>query len=211
MSKTVSITATKREELGSANARRIRRAGQIPAVVYGHGQPATAIAVSPADADKATAHSGLIEINCSCGAKKLAIVKEVQRHPINPGILHIDFQEVKMDEMIHSVVPVILEGEAAGTKQGGQLEQVIMELEVKSLPINMPEEIFVNVANLELNQAIHVRDLVMPEGVTATTDESLIVCHVREPKAEAEPEETTEAAAEGADAAAAAAPAEKEK
>ncbi len=60
MSKTVSITATKREELGSANARRIRRAGQVPAVVYGHGQPAVAITVSPVDADKATAHSGLI-------------------------------------------------------------------------------------------------------------------------------------------------------
>ena len=75
MSKTVSITAAKREELGSANARRIRRAGQVPAVVYGHGQPATAITVSPEDADKATAHNGLIEINCSCGAKKLAVVK----------------------------------------------------------------------------------------------------------------------------------------
>ncbi len=210
MSKTVSITAEKRELLGSANARRIRRAGQVPAVVYGHGQPATAITVSPADADKATAHSGLIEINCSCGAKKLAVVKEVQRHPINPGILHIDFQEVKMDEVIHSVVPVILEGEAAGTKQGGQLEQVLMELEVKSLPTNMPEEIIVNVAALELDQAIHVRDLVLPEGVTAATDESLIVCHVRAPKAEVV-EETTEAPAEGAADAAAAAPAEKEK
>lgn len=210
MSKTVSITAAKREELGSANARRIRRAGQVPAVVYGHGQPAIAITLSPADADKATAHSGLIEINGACGdAKKLAVVKEVQRHPINPGILHIDFQEVKMDEMINSVVPIILEGEAAGTKQGGQLEEVLMELEVKSLPTNMPEEIIVNVSALELNEAIHVRDLVMPEGVTAVTDESLIVCHVRAPKAEAV-EETTEAPAEGAEDAAAA-PADKEK
>ncbi|MBQ7651205.1 MAG: 50S ribosomal protein L25, partial [Victivallales bacterium] len=191
------------------NARRIRRAGQVPAVVYGHGQPAIAITVSPEDADKATAHSGLIEINCSCGeAKKLAVVKEVQRHPINPGILHIDFQEVKMDEMINSVVPVILEGEAAGTKQGGQLEEVLMEIEVKSLPTNMPEEIVVNVAELELNQAIHVKDLVLPEGVTAVTDESLIVCHVRAPKAEAV-EETAAAPAEGEDAAAA--PADKEK
>ncbi len=208
MSKTVSITAAKREELGSANARRIRRAGQVPAVVYGHGQPATAITVSPEDADKATAHNGLIEINCSCGAKKLAVVKEVQRHPINPGILHIDFQEVKMDEMIHSVIPVITEGEAVGTKQGGQLEQVIMELEVKSLPTNMPEEIIVNVSELELNQAIHVRDLKLPEGVTAVTDESLIVAHVRAPKAEAV-EETAEAPAEGAEDAAAAPAAEK--
>lgn len=201
MSKTVSINAVKRDELGSANARRIRRAGQIPAVVYGHGQAAAAITVSPEDAAIATAHTGLVEINCSCGAKKLVIVKDVQRHPINPGILHIDFQEVSMDEVITSVVPVIAEGEAAGTKQGGQLEQVMMEIEVKSLPTNMPEEIFVDVSGIELGAAIHVKDLVMPEGVTAVPDGELIVFHVRAIKNEATEEEaaateTTEAEAE---------------
>lgn len=199
MSKTVSITATKREDLGSANARRIRRAGNVPAVVYGHGQEAVAITITPGDADKVAVHSGLVEISCSCGAKKHAVVKEVQRHPINPGILHIDFQEVKMDEQITSIVPVIAEGEAAGTKQGGQLEQVIMELEIKSLPANVPEEIVVDVTALDLNQAIHVKDLVMPEGVVAAVDENLIVFHVRAPKA-TESEETAEAAEPAAEA-----------
>ena len=201
MSKTVSISVTTREELGSSNARRIRRAGQVPAVVYGHGQEASAITLSAADADAVFGHAGLVELNVSDGTKKMTIVKSVQHHPINPGIVHIDFQEVKMDEMIQSLVPVVATGEAAGTKQGGQLEQVMMELHVESLPINMPEEIVVDVTNLGFEEAIHVKDLVMPEGVKAVSEADLIVFHVRAPKHEAE---TEEAPAEGGEAAEAA-------
>ena len=209
MSKAISVSIAKRDELGTANARRIRRAGMIPAVVYGHGQAAQPIVISPAEAAKIVFHNGLVELACNCGETKTAIVKEVQRHPINPGILHIDFQEVAMDEIITSLVPVILEGEAAGTKQGGQLEQVMMEIEVKSLPANMPDEIKVDVSNLELDNAIHVKDLAMPEGVTPAVDAELVVCHVRTVKAEAE--EEAAAPAEGEAAAAEAAPAEEKK
>ena len=198
MSNTISINATKREELGTANARRIRRAGQIPAVVYGHGQEASTITITPEDANKISGHNGLVEINCSCGAKKMVVVKEVQRHPLIAGILHVDFLEVDMDEIITSVVPVVSEGEAAGTRQGGQLEQVLMELEIKSLPANVPDSITVDVSNLELGEAIHVKDLVLPEGVTADVDESLIVFHVRAPKTEAEAEEAAPAEGEAA-------------
>lgn len=199
MNKTVSINSTKRNDLGSANARRIRRAGSVPAVVYGHGSEATALTISAEDAEKATAHSGLIEIVCDCGSKKMTVVKSVQRHPINPGIMHIDFQEVKMDELITSTVRIIGEGEAAGTKQGGQLEQVIMELEVESLPTNMPDVIRVDVSGIGLDEAMHVNELALPEGVTAVTEADLIVFHVRAPKSEAA--ETTEAADASADAA----------
>lgn len=203
MSKSIPVSIAKREELGSANARRIRRSGMIPAVVYGHGQDALPIVISPEEANKIAFHTGLVELNCSCGTKKTAIVKEVQRHPINPGILHIDFQEVAMDEVITAILPVILTGEAAGTKQGGQLEQVMMQIEVKSLPANMPEEIVVDVTAVELDAAIHVKDLVLPEGVTAVAAEDQIVCHVRTVKAEEEAP-----AAEGEEAAA---PAEEKK
>ena len=138
MSKAISVNIAKRDLYGTANSRRLRRAGLIPAVVYGHGNPAQTITITPEEAAKIEYHNGLVELNCDCGEKKTAIVKEIQRHPINPGILHIDFQEVAMDEIITSLVPVVLEGEAAGTKQGGQLEQVMMEIEVKYLPANMP-------------------------------------------------------------------------
>ena len=205
MSKAISVSIAKRELYGTANSRRLRRAGMIPAVVYGHGNPAQAITITPEEAEKIEYHNGLVELNCDCGEKKTAIVKEIQRHPINPGILHIDFQEVAMDEIINSVVPVILEGEPVGTKQGGQLEQVMMEIEVKSLPANMPESIIVDVSGVELDAAIHVKDLVLPEGVTAAVDEELVVCHVRTVKAEEEP------AAEAAEGEAAEAPAAEEK
>ena len=198
MSNTVSINATKREELGTANARRLRRAGQIPAVVYGHGQEASTITITPEDANKISGHNGLVEINCSCGTKKMVVVKEVQRHPLMAGILHVDFLEVAMDEIITSVVPLIAEGEAAGTKQGGQLEQVLMELEIKSLPANVPDSIVVNVSGLELDTALHVKDLVLPEGVTPAVDESLIVFHVRAPKQTAAAEEAAPAEGEAA-------------
>jgi len=201
MSNTISINATKREELGTANARRIRRAGQTPAVVYGHGQEANTITITPEDANKISGHNGLVEINCSCGAKKMVVVKEVQRHPLIAGILHVDFLEVAMDEIITSVVPIVSEGEAAGTRQGGQLEQVLMELEIKSLPANVPDSITVDVSNLELGQALHVKDLALPEGVTAAVDESLIVFHVRAPKQEAAAEEAAPAEGEAAPAA----------
>lgn len=179
MSKIVSISISKREELGSANARRIRRSGMIPAVVYGHGEAALPIVVSPEDAGKVAYYNGLVELNCTCGTKKMAVVKEIQRHPINPGILHIDFQEVAMDEVIISTVPVNLMGEAIGTKQGGQLEQIMKEIDVKSLPANVPAVIDVDITDLGLDAAIHVGELALPEGVEAASDADLVVCLVR--------------------------------
>ena len=210
MSKTVSITATKRDALGSANARRIRRAGFVPAVVYGHGNVAASITVSPADAEKVTAHSGLVEIVCEGGEKKLAVVKDIQRDPLKDFFLHLDFQEVKMDEVITSTVPVIHEGEPIGAKEGGQLEQVMMEIEVKSLPTDMPEHILVDVTALELNHQLHVKDLVYPQGVTPAVSGDLIVFTCKAPHAAAEPAAEEAAPAEG-EAAAEAAPAAEAK
>ena len=91
MSKAISVNIAKRDLYGTANSRRLRRAGLIPAVVYGHGNPAQTITITPEEAAKIEYHNGLVELNCDCGEKKTAIVKEIQRHPINPGILHIDF------------------------------------------------------------------------------------------------------------------------
>ncbi len=208
MSKTVSITAAKRETLGSASARRLRREGLVPAVVYGHGNAAAPITVNPADADKVDGHSGLVEIGMEGGEKKLAVVREIQRHPMKDFYLHIDFQEVKMDEVIESTVPVFGEGEPAGAKQGGQLEQITMEIVVKALPMNLPDSIKVDVSGLEVNEFIHVKDLVLPEGVTAVTGADHVVFQCRIPHAKPEPEAEAAATEE---AAAEAAPAEEKK
>ena len=206
MSKTISITATKRDAFGSANARRLRRAGLIPAVLYGHGSDAASITVTPADAEKILDHSGLVEITLDAGEKHHAVVKEIQTNPLSLKTLHLDFLEVRMDEIITANVPVEHEGDPKGIQAGGQLEQQMMTLELKALPANMPDVILVDVSNLGLDEVLHVKDIALPKGVTAASHGDQIVFQVRQPKRAAEPTETTEAPAEG-DAAAAAAPA----
>lgn len=115
-----------------------------------------------------------------------------------------------MDELITSDVRLVAEGEAAGLRQGGQLEQVMFELQIECLPMDTPDMIRVDVSALELDEALHVRDLVMPEGVTAVTDGDLMVFQVRTPRAEL-PEDEEAEAAEDTDAADAAEEEESEK
>ena len=198
MSNIINITAKKRDLLGTANARRIRRTGMIPVNLYSKGEEAKCLVISEADAQVAHYHNGLVAVTCEdCGTTMNAVLKEVQVHPLNNKILHMDFHAVKADEVVTSVVPVVLEGDAAGLRQGGQLEQVLHELEIESLPANIPEVITVDVTALELNQALHVNELKLPEGVTAVTDGELIVVHCRAHKVTAE-EAAEDAAAEAA-------------
>ena len=201
MSNSISITCEKRELSGSANARRLRRAGQVPAVVYGHGSEAKSIQVTKAELGKLAGHNGMVELNCSCGESQLAIIKEVQRHPISNQVLHVDFLAVKADETIDVTIPLQLTGEPAGLRQGGQLEQVIHELVVECLPANVPDVLVADVSALELDQALHVSDLVLPEGVTVKNDAEEILAHVRLPHVAAAETAEAEPAAEGAEAA----------
>lgn len=207
MSTTMSIKANERHELGTGASRRLRRAGQVPVVMYSHGQEAIALSITAADAAKIHQHTGLLElVDTDNGNKRTAVVKDVQIHPLNNSILHIDLLAVKADEIVESTVEVEGIGEAVGTRAGGQLEQVLFELAIKSKPTDIPEKIVVDVSGIELDQALHVKDVVAPEGVEIITDPELIVFHVRTVKAE-EPAEETAAATEGA----AEAPAAEEK
>ena len=193
MSKTLSINVSERGLIGSANSRRLRRDGQIPVVVYGHGGAASSMSIASALLGQLLHHPGLVEMDCGDGSKRLTILKAAQRHPISNDILHLDFLEVKMDELITSDVRLVAEGEAAGIRLGGQLEQVMFELQIKCFPMDTPEVIKVDVSGIELDGSLHVRDLVMPANVTAASDGALMVFQVRAPKAEAEAEATTEA------------------
>ena len=200
MSNIITLTASKRELLGKANARRMRLAGQIPVNVYSKGEAAKSLSITEADALMAHNHNGLITLNFEDGTSSSAVLKEIQVHPISNKILHLDFHAVKADEMIKSVVPIVLEGEAAGIRQGGQLEQVLHELEIESLPANIPEVITVDVSGIELNGALHVADLKLADGVTAVSDGELIVAHCRAHKVTAEEAAEDAAAAEAAEA-----------
>ena len=117
----------------------------------------------------------------------------MQHHPVRGDILHVDFLEVATDELLHTEVPVEAFGDADGVKNfGGLLEHSLRSLAIECLPKDLPEIIRVDVSALGLNQSLHVRDIILPQGVTATTDPDLTVFIVAEPKVEVTPVATAE-------------------
>ena len=210
MSNTISITASKREVKGSAAARRLRGAGQIPAVVYSRGAENLLLQVASGEVEKIQHHAGLVAINdADDGITKQAIIKEIQRNPLNGKFLCIDFLEVKAGEKVTMSIPVEPVGEPEGLKQGGQLEQVIHQLEITAEPANLPEVVKVDVSKLEVNQALTIGDLKL-DNATIEGDAKLIVFHVRIPHNKVEEPAAAEAAP-AADAAAAAPAADAKK
>lgn len=191
-SKTLTLQIDPRESLGTGNSRRLRRAEQIPAVVYGHGGPGFPILVKGADLATVMHHSGLISLEIAGNGTKSAILKDIQRHPIGDYVLHIDFQEVKADEVISSHAIIEPVGTPAGSVHGGQLEQVVHEVEIRCLPADMVETIEVDVSGLEVDDTLLVSDLVLPEGIELTLDPESMICQVRIPRVVEEDEEVAE-------------------
>lgn len=195
------LQAEKREVKGTTASRRLRKAGIVPAVVYGSSQREYMIQT---DAKifgdilrKQSSTNFLVDLQIE-GARektKLAIVQDIQRDPLSGQLVHIDFRAVSEDETIHAVVPVDLEGEPAGVKEGGVLEQQIHSIEVHCLPGNLPERIVHNVEEVKLDESVRISELNLPEGVSATLDGEVIVALVAEPRVVELP--TPDEAAEG--------------
>ncbi len=198
------LSAVAREATTKGELRGLRRAGKIPAVVYGGGQAAMQIVLDAVEFKKATAgitESTIITIDIA-GQKKDAFVKERQRDALTNEVIHVDFLEVVKGRSLHAKVPLRLVGTPVGVREGGILETPAHEIEVECLPKDLPESIELNVESLGANHSIHVRDIVAPKGVKILTNSDLVVALVKFAKAEAAP-----AAATAAPAAAAAAPA----
>ncbi|NMA20834.1 MAG: 50S ribosomal protein L25 [Lentisphaerae bacterium] len=194
----VSISVEKREDLGTSNSRRLRRSGYVPAILYGRGVDSVALSVQESNVDKLLGHTGIVELNSDFLGKRAAILKEITHNTITGKVMHIDFHAVKYDELITVPVPVVHVGEPAGLKQGGQLEQVIREIDIECLPTAVPEAIRIDVSALELDQAFTIGDLQLAEGLKATGDSELVIFQVRAPRAVVEEETTEEAEAEAA-------------
>jgi len=202
------LQAEKREERGKNAARRLRASGRIPAVVYGGEKgKATEIAVDPKVLLRILhSESGvntLIGLEGIGSGDTRVLVKEYQLDPIDHKLLHVDFYQVAMDKAITVTVPIVLKGEAKGVKQqGGIVDFVHREIDIETLPGDIPENIVVDVSELMLNQGIRVRDI-LTEGAKwkPMTDPDSMIVHVVALKAE-EPAP--------AEVAAAAAPAEPE-
>jgi large subunit ribosomal protein L25 len=197
------LEAIARETFGKNEARRTRREGKVPGVLYGgDGAKATPISVEPKALLKILhSESGantLISLKLSGTADTKVLVKEYQLDPVTHQVLHADFYRVAMDKLIQVTIPVVVKGEPKGVKQqGGILEFIRREIEVECLPADIPENVEVDVSELMLHQGIRVRDLTVDPKWTPKSDPDMMLVHVIMPKAE-------EVAAPAAEAAAAA-------
>jgi len=185
---------------GTGDARRLRKTGLIPAIVYGKGIEPKCISVNATEWQLLSRNELNILSLVEDGKETLVLLKEVQHDPIRNRTRHLDFQAIRMDQKIKAHVAV-RPGHAlpAGASAGGLLEQNIHEIEVESLPQDLPEEIIVDVSGMNLGDMIHVGDIPMPDGVVAVTHADVVVfTEVDESAAEAEEEA---APAEGEEAA----------
>jgi len=193
------LNAEARQETGSAAARRFRRAGMVPAIVYGHKEGPVPVLLASEDVSNVVSHR-IKMVTLSVGGKvDQVLVKDVQFDTFGDEVLHLDFERVAMDEVIEVECPVELTGTAKGAAAGGVLEHPTSDLHVQCLPGNIPEAIKISVSALEIGDSIAVKDITAPEGVVILTDPEAVLVTIRPPL---KVEEVEEAPAEEAEAAA---------
>jgi large subunit ribosomal protein L25 len=205
MMATTLLEAKVRKGFGSKEARKARREGLIPAVLYGHKQETVSLAISHQEFD-AIMRSGLRMIDLKVDGKpQKALIKDVQYDAMGDEILHVDFARVSLTEKVTISVPILMVGHAAGSAEGGVLDQVLKALEVRCLPTHIPESIKLVVTDLKIGDSIFVKNVPPIEGVEILSDPEAVVITVHAPK-----EEAPAPVAEEAAVTAAAAPAEPE-
>ena len=184
MSKFEKLNVAIRDKKGTSSARRIRLKDQIPAILYHSGLDALSLSVDKKELYKALKTGQVIfEVKIK-DENQFVLVKDVQYHPVNDNIMHVDFQKVKEDEKISLEVPLRIEGEAEGVKAGGILVQIVSTITVQCKPTTVPEALIIDVTNLELNSSLSVKDIELAADVEIMTDEDLAVVSVQEPKEE---------------------------
>lgn len=195
------MTAELRDGTGKGVARKLRAAGRVPAVLYGHGSDSVAISVDERDLYHLlhTGAGGNVLVGLEVdGAEHLALPREVQRDAIRGSVYHVDFLEVSRDQKIAVDVPIHVVGESVGVKAGGVLEHHLWDLHVECLPGDVPDSIDIDVGPLEVGQSVKVADVRAPEGVTILTSEDETVLSVVAPQLAAALEELEAAEAEAA-------------
>jgi large subunit ribosomal protein L25 len=183
------LTIEARDTTGKGPARRLRRAGRVPAIMYGAASPVK-ISVDPRDVYRLIhGHEGgtqLLQVTFGSSAdKRMAIIRDMQFDPVSEDLVHVDLQEVAMDRPIQVSVPLRAVGEAKGVKDSaGIFEMILREVQVMCLPAAIPEVIAVDVSTLGIHDVFAVRDLVAPEGVRILNDGGQAVATVAPPAAE---------------------------
>ena len=210
---TLEIEVKPRESGSKHQARRLRREGKIPAVLYGPKVQPLALELNRKDFSNRVAGlegSHLVRMKSASTtlADKVALVKEMQYHPITGDVIHADFYEVDLTARIEVSVPLHFIGKGAGVVRGGILQPIVREIQVECLPLDIPQFFNVDVSGLDIGDSVHIEDLSMPEGVTAVYDSNFALVTVATPTVEEEP---TAAAVATPEAATVASPEEKKE
>jgi large subunit ribosomal protein L25 len=202
---TTALAVEKRESGGSRAARRLRRTGNVPGIVYGGGEEPVAFQVDARELRHVLAHAGaVVELSIDGAGGTPVVVKELSRHPVTGETIHIDMLRVRLDQPISATVVLDLVGaeDAPGVREGGVLEQVTRELTIEALPGDIPDAIHYDVSTVQIGDTITLASVTPPSGVTLTDDPETVVATVTPPRlqieAEDEIEEETELVAEGA-------------
>ena len=178
------LTAEMRDDLGKGASRRLRREHKIPAVLYGAGRPAWSMTLNEFEFNRnlqeEAFYSAIIELTLD-GKPQKVFLRDLQRHPAKPLVLHADFMRVRDDVEMVLTVPVHLVNEEAsvGIKAGGLLMRNMVDIEIACLPANLPEYIEIDIADLEVGESLHMSDLKLPEGVV-----SVILAHAEQEAAD---------------------------
>ena len=200
--KSVPLNAFPRTATRHGGVKKLRAGGRVPAVVYGRGVQPQNLELNRVDIENVSHHSVsenvLVDLSVASDAraKRLALVQDVQHHPLNGAVLHVDLHEVAENEKVTIMVPVEPTGEAVGVKTGGgTLEHVMFKLRVRALPKDLPEQINVDVTNLDIGKSIHLSEIAPPANVEFLGDKKVVVFSVAAPVTEAEELAAAEAAA----------------
>jgi len=195
----IELKANIRATVGNGPARRLRQAGQIPAVLYGPKTESVLLTVNKSDLDLALkqGRSGQIILNLVVQDNgetytRPAMIKELQLHPLSRNYLHIDFYEIDLDRKITLGIPIVTVGSSVGVERGGVLQIVRRELEVECLPFEVPESIEIDISDLDMGDSIHLEDISLDGDVELLGEPNLTVVTVLSPKLEEEPEEEEE-------------------
>jgi large subunit ribosomal protein L25 len=193
--KTIPLSAQPREKLGTRQTRRLRDAGLLPGVIYGHKEAIVPVAVNKKEIlDHVAKGAHVFDLNLPGDKLERVLIKEAQYNHLGNDIVHLDFTRVSLDEKVTLTVSLELKGEPEGEKEGAVLSQIIAELEIECLVTDIPSEIVHNVSKMKKDDVLHIKDLTLPPGVKVLQDEDLVVATLYEIKEE-EPAEA--AAAEG--------------
>ena len=199
------LIAKKRDLEGSSNARRLRNAGTLPAVIYGDEKEPTSVLLDMHEFEQVLHHSSsesiIVDVDVEGEGSTSVLIKEVQHHPVTSDLLHVDMFRVTAGQVLAVDIQLELVGEAAGVKAGGTLDHVMHSITVECLPKDLVEKIEIDVSEMEIGDTLQVSDLQLGSQFKALVDDDAIVAAVAAPRAEEEEEAEAEGE-EGADASA---------